>query len=760
MNTNKLEYKEFLLKSIFYDIDSIISFLSKNSENSEICQKFFCHLKNKFDKLSVDYDEVLNAVSKELEGIIFKRDKTSNNNEALKSIFTVFRESSDNNKYYPLSMIGNSIIYPDDFNKINNSHFFNDESRKYIESLNFEKILNDANIILNVLSKILSYVPYYKSEKEYGIGDISFYDKLKINTALSSCLYLLKNNSEEKEKPFALLAADISGIQSFIYTISSKGALKSLRARSFYLEIMLEHIADEILEYFNLKRCNLLYTGGGHFYILIPNFKDLKENILSIKNKINDWFIKEFSVDLYIAMDYEEFSFDDLKNTKNIFRGLSKKLSVNKQNRYNKEQLNILLFPRENEADFECSICNTSSKIKKKRNVNLGYVCDNCYNLYKAGKYIINENNSITITNTKNNLDKEKIINLPSISENRYLYFGSINSEDSSVIRIYSKNNSNDKHINLYLGDYNYKKDDNVDFEYLLEGTDGIRRIGVLRCDVDNLGQAFINGFKDHSDIFRTSVLSRHLSLFFKYYINSICKGDIQFPNKKLFGDKYYHKEKHVVIVYSGGDDVFLVGYWLDVIDFAFDLRKAFKEYTDNKLTFSAGIGFFHPSYPISKMASQTGELEELAKNHIYNNKEKDSIALFGIPFNKKESDFEYCFNWQEFDKVCEKINLIFDTCYLNEESFCEDKVFFSASSIYKIKRLIELESLERDKINIARLAYSLARIKSDGSDDYIKNYESFKNNIYNWFLDNADRRYLNTALDLILYLKRDDSNK
>lgn len=381
MNTNKLEYKEFLLKSIFYDIDSIISFLSKNSENSEICQKFFCHLKNKFDKLSVDYDEVLNAVSKELEGIIFKRDKTSNNNEALKSIFTVFRESSDNNKYYPLSMIGNSIIYPDDFNKINNSHFFNDESRKYIESLNFEKILNDANIILNVLSKILSYVPYYKSEKEYGIGDISFYDKLKINTALSSCLYLLKNNSEEKEKPFALLAADISGIQSFIYTISSKGALKSLRARSFYLEIMLEHIADEILEYFNLKRCNLLYTGGGHFYILIPNFKDLKENILSIKNKINDWFIKEFSVDLYIAMDYEEFSFDDLKNTKNIFRGLSKKLSVNKQNRYNKEQLNILLFPRENEADFECSICNTSSKSTKKRNENLGYVCDTCYNL-------------------------------------------------------------------------------------------------------------------------------------------------------------------------------------------------------------------------------------------------------------------------------------------------------------------------------------------------------------------------------------------
>ena len=91
------------------------------------------------------------------------------------------------------------------------------------------------------------------------------------------------------------------------------------------------------------------------------------------------------------------------------------------------------------------------------------------------------------------------------------------------------------------------------------------------------------------------------------------------------------------------------------MINFAFDLREAFRRYTDDKLTFSAGIGFFHSSYPISKMASQTGELEDLAKNHIYDNQEKDSIALFGISHNK-EDYFKYCFNWKEFDKVQDKI--------------------------------------------------------------------------------------------------------
>lgn len=64
------------------------------------------------------------------------------------------------------------------------------------------------------------------------------------------------------EEMFLLYSMDISGIQSFIYTIGEKGALKGLRARSFYLEIMMEHIVDELLEKLSLSRANLIYTGG------------------------------------------------------------------------------------------------------------------------------------------------------------------------------------------------------------------------------------------------------------------------------------------------------------------------------------------------------------------------------------------------------------------------------------------------------------------------------------------------------------------
>ena len=787
------EYNNFILSSLFYDNDDIISFF-----NNDII------IKNNFSieiKKDAENFDLIETVSNKLEYIILNNDRfiisKDDNKKLLKSIFTTFKKHNINKefdkinlndiKYYPISIIKNRIIYPYKEKEEEIKNNFNDLK-------NLEKIIdsNNINIILNRLYAIFSYIPYYKNNNEEynSVGDISFYDKLKINTALSSCLYILKNNGElDKNKlssdeynHFVLLSGDISGIQKFIYTISSKGALKSLRARSFYLEIMLEHIADEILEYFNLTRCNLLYTGGGHFYLILPNHNDIENKINEIMYKLNDWFIDNFSVDLYIAMGVEEFCFDDLKDFASVFKKLSYKLSKNKQRRYlnikkdenkkdiecNKKLLEKLLFINETNKynhDRECSVCHTSSK-KIINTKELGDCCSTCYNLYKSGKYILSEKCNLFVVEDINSLDEDYIVGLPPINKDRYLYFDEI--KEGNFVRVYSKNDINSKYINLFMGDYNFKdhKYDSslIDFETLVNGTKndptyGINRLAVLRCDVDNLGDAFIKGFRGYADILRTSSFSRHLSLFFKYYIKFICEGNTQFYNKRIFGDLYYNSKKRIVIVYSGGDDVFLVGHWIDVINFSFDLREAFRRYTNDSLTFSAGIGFFHSSYPISKMASQTGELEELSKNNKYNNKEKDSISLFGIPNNKKYGCLDYCFNWNEFEKVQEKITIIFDACCFDENSKFKDKVFLSASFIYKLKQLIYKEFSKNEKINIARLAYSLTSIKSKGSEEYNKNYKNLKNNIYNWFLDYKERKYLNTALDLIIYLYRVDSN-
>ena len=85
----------------------------------------------------------------------------------------------------------------------------------------------------------------------------------------------------------------------------------------------------------------------------------------------------------------------------------------------------------------------------------------------------------------------------------------------------------------------------------------------------------------------RYATLSRQLSLFFKHYINNVCKGDISgeggIKPKNFYlnpgrSEEYKRKGKALSIVYSGGDDVFVVGAWNEVIEFAIDNKISVKE--------------------------------------------------------------------------------------------------------------------------------------------------------------------------------------
>lgn len=138
-----------------------------------------------------------------------------------------------------------------------------------------------------------------------------------------------------QKKTFLLYSMDISGIQDFIYTINNKGALKGLRARSFYLEIMMEHLIDELLEKVGLSRANLIYSGGGHAYILMANTEKTKSIIERYEKQVNQWFLEVFQTDLYVGAGYAVCSTKDLENEPagsytEIFRGISKNISAKK----------------------------------------------------------------------------------------------------------------------------------------------------------------------------------------------------------------------------------------------------------------------------------------------------------------------------------------------------------------------------------------------------------------------------------------------
>ncbi len=197
--------------------------------------------------------------------------------------------------------------------------------------------------------------------------------------------------------------------------------------------------------------------------------------------------------------------------------------------------------------------------------------------------------------------------------------------QKKSYVRAYCKNKmytGSNIAAKLWVGDY--KNGDT--FEELAKNAEGVKKLGVLRADVDNLGQAFVKGFESEKNgnryvtISRTATFSRKLSIFFKRYVNGLLRNGVYW-----LGGKSEPSERFAAVVYSGGDDVFIVGAWSDIIGFAVDLHNSLTRFAQETLTISAGIGIYPPKYPIVAMAREVEALEDAAKSYP----EKNAVAIF-----------------------------------------------------------------------------------------------------------------------------------
>lgn len=177
--------------------------------------------------------------------------------------------------------------------------------------------------LLNLLEKYFSFIP---SETAYRddpptYPDVSLFDHLKITAAIASSMYLyfISNNinpgslfrdeiQDRSEERYTLIGGDLSGIQDFVYSVTYRAALKGLRARSFYLELILHHVAQNILDEIGIYRTNLLYIGGGNFFILAPNTAKVKETIKRTRVEFNKWLLHEFDGKLFLSLDYSPVS--------------------------------------------------------------------------------------------------------------------------------------------------------------------------------------------------------------------------------------------------------------------------------------------------------------------------------------------------------------------------------------------------------------------------------------------------------------------
>lgn len=607
------------------------------------------------------------------------------------------------------------------------------------------------NAVLGLLESTLNAVP--TSTDESGLIDVSLYDHAKVTAAIATCVYEYmvergvgdyrkelfdtEGSGDAGSRPmFLLYSCDMSGIQDFIYNISGSGALKQLRARSMYLELLLEHIADELLERLGLSRANLLYTGGGHAYMLLPNTAKAKEALRCFGDELEAWFVGQYKTDLYVASAWVECCADDLANRgadkrryPRLYQRLSRCLSEAKATRYDAKTIRALNFGPSSlkEHARECSECHRSDL-----HIDEDGKCAVCAALGMISKSLVDKD--VFVVDREEWTGNESVWNaglaLPFGCVLRMYTADGFRRRGSRAHRAYVKNGRFEAMpaaTNIWMGDYTADTQGEGIAAYASQGADlntgpGIRRLGVLRADVDDLGAAFVSGLPDEKvSISRTSVLSRSLSYFFKSEVNRI-----------LDSGAY-----QVQVIYSGGDDLFIVGNWSDVLYAAIDIRKSLDEYTGNgSLTLSAGIGMFGATYPISRMASETGSLEDDAKDFVSEDTgaSKNAVALW--------SD-ELVFGWSEFtDVVLPRMHEVRDMFARNQKGM---------AFVY---RILELLRTYDALAGAPRLAYLLAR---SFEDDYEGGGEAC-GKLYAWAQDPKERRRLVAALEWYIYSERNGS--
>jgi len=147
--------------------------------------------------------------------------------------------------------------------------------------------------------------------------------------------------------------------------------------------------------------------------------------------------------------------------------------------------------------------------------------------------------------------------------------------------------------------------------EKTAQGIRGRDLLGILKADVDRLGQIFGRGLGDDRSPARIAELSRLMDGYFAERLPWLLARD--FPT--------------TYTVYAGGDDLLLVAPWRFALPLALRLREDFGAFAGGNpnLSLSAGIAFVHPHHPIALAAAEADAMLDLAKDAGRNR-----LGLFG----------------------------------------------------------------------------------------------------------------------------------
>ncbi len=490
------------------------------------------------------------------------------------------------------------------------------------------------------------------------MADVSLFDHMKTTAALAACLYEFHKSShkglnEEEIKDrstekFLLFSGDISGIQKFIYQISSKGAYKLLKGRSFYIQLLSEIIAREIICQFGFLATNILYVSGGKFYLLLPNTNTIKEKLRNLSQKINLELFKHFNGDLYVRTGWKplsgyDFTRESGRTLYKIWEELTRELIYNDRRRFAESATKNygLFFDNRKWLPNSCIVCHTSIEGSD------GEKCKVCKEMEVVGQ-LLGEAKYIVL-GPKGSIPDARyafrvlehyvwlLRDLPESVQNDHVVFFCLN--DMGLQKVPQTYPTKKIDSALFFAGSTHRF--NETFDEIAEKSKGIKRLGILRMDVDYLGKVFCEGLINYEhgcpsedsrfySIGRITTLSWQLSLFFSGIVPSLIRLNPDWNER-------------VTVVYSGGDDLFILGAWDAMPEVALEIKRNFQRFVCNNPSFglSGGIVITPGRFPIYKGAELAGVSESLAKKNVTRCNsfviKKDSLTFLDTPMHWNE---------------------------------------------------------------------------------------------------------------------------
>lgn len=589
--------------------------------------------------------------------------------------------------------------------------------------------INNFYQLLALLEKYTWSIPSATpwGDKSKVIPDISLFDHSRVTAAISACLayevannetvtkedifnlhnqqtdgqFILQPDEVARKKPFILVQGDFSGIQPFIFDVVQHKAAKSLKARSYYLQMLSEVITRYILDQTGVFQTSILYNGGGNFYLLLPASAENKLN--ECHRRITEVLIKAHQGRIYLALGKEQVSFSDFFDFAQKWKDLAERTAKQKTKRFE-------------EVDYKDVFTPFMPSSSKKENDPIYKTLQEDY----AQQF-----------RTSDTLCFEKV---EPVDFGRYDKYQDVFKAFGYNVH-FNKETNGEQFLNYKLNSTNFRYFDGFtfsvnklgvsDFEEMAKKfTQGAEKLALLKMDVDNLGKIFIHGIPENErNISRIATLSRNFTLFFEGYINTILdKGPyIDEEDKRL-----------IYVIYSGGDDTLLIGPYNLVIKLAEKIRDEFEKFACNndQITLSAAIMIIDKTFPLLHAANLAEEQIEAAK---HKDEGKNKISIMGEVFT-----------WREYKEILNIKEHLYKLITNENQSKKEGRALLQKvlDSTKGFKQLME-NTANKNLLNIQkvwRFRYYLRTMKAANEEEkkqLIKWYENIL--LHNTLEKNAD---------------------